>query len=259
MGKMARCKYCGAEYYSESDRCFACGQKEEAKTEHPSEPVRRWWLLVLGACTVVIGAALCIFAANEALASDQVTYWPPRQVDWAGLSVFGLFVMCVGIGITTYSLLAVDYPLWAIRKGAEPSEVRSVALVSAGLSALAFEVGYVLAALAFAITVSWEIPSLLLAWTFVAITAGVSRSPPLLFRHDGDELRPRGNRRLWGWCVVVIGLVLELFPPLLSGDQGTLIPFFTIVLGITVIVTGMGIMFGPMGRPWIPGSGTPRT
>jgi len=187
---MARCKYCGAEYFSGSDRCFACGQKEESTSENAAEPRRRWWLITVGLCAVVMGGILSVYAANEAFASDQVTHWPPERVDWAGLSVFGLLILSVGVGVAAFSLLSVDYPLWAIHGGAEPSQKRSAALVAIGLFALVFEAGYVVAALAFGLHVSWEVPSVLLAWTFVAITAGVFRSPPMLFGHD-EELPSR--------------------------------------------------------------------
>ncbi|HEX7391929.1 MAG TPA: hypothetical protein VF374_03145 [Thermoplasmata archaeon] len=256
---MAKCRFCGSEYYSDSDHCFACGQQVEPRSRNSAESSIKGKLVYTSAVLFSIGVIIACYASVRALSEEQDSPGPLGDVDWAGMSVLGTFIASVGAGLLLYSLMAVGQHLSAVHGGAEPLNRNQAALLALGISALVFEAGYIFEAAVLEFSFAWEVSLVLLSLAVVLVTAAFFWAPRPMFDVDEDREMPRNRRRLRGWSVVALGVLLELVPPMMSDRSNPIIPFFMLLFGFAVIFGGLAILMGPFERPWIPGKRSPRT
>ncbi len=252
--QMAKCRMCGSEYYSDGDRCFACGQIAEPHSRVAEDVMKRRKLAILSAIILFVGVFVALYAGARALAQNRDALAPQDGVDWSGMSIFGTFLVAVAVGTLLYSLTAVGRHLSAIHAGAEPVNRSQAALLAMGISALVFGAGYFLGATLSESSLAWEIAMALPVLATLLIAAALLWTPRAMFDVDEDKGTPMNRRRRRGWSVLALGVLSELLPPLFGDRTNPLIPFLLLMSGFAVIFAGMAILLGPFGRPWIPGS-----
>lgn len=241
-----KCPKCGSEYFSSQPTCFACSRLERQAAGKAELDWRKAITLLLGAAITALGLTL-LLKGPDIVPEDGLV----------GVVTFAVFVVSFGATIVSYSFLHRETSLREFREGMEPSN-RAVAVTTAlGLGMMVFVVTYLDAALYFEITPRlFEMLGIVLPVSILLIIAGLYRRPRFLFRTETAELSP-SRRTTVGTTLLAIGFGVQVLT-FVYGYWKSLsvlaigwIWFF--LIGPLIVILSLVVLWGPMGRPWIPG------
>jgi len=200
-----------------------------------------------------VGGALFTIGVFLALRTTDLV----PEDGWKGLASFGVFVASLGIGIVSYSLFSTQTSLKEFREGKEPSSRAAAGLAAIGFSIMVFATGYVSAAYFVGFSSKWfEVLGTLLPLSIALIVVSSLRRPRFLFRKDETEMST-STRSVVGFSILLTGFVVQIVTlcygywkspaAVLAGWV------WFLLIGPFVVILGIVILWGPMGRPWIPG------
>ncbi len=215
-----------------------------------TDPVvkRRYVLLAIGACTVVLGVAIASFGLMNVSGDDSTT-------NYQGVSVFGAFAASLGIGVIVYAAFSTQLSLWDIDPGEEPASWVPLALMAFGLMLIVFEFGYIAILLATDVptTLEAEVGFIIVCVASVSVLAGAAaRFVGRRAREESSE-PSRRMRLMAGSLALLAGVGVEITVPFVIGPMDPAVPLTAMFLGIVSVVVGLGILTGPYPRPWVPG------
>ena len=241
-----KCPKCGSEYFSSAPTCFACSRLERPVAEAEEVGLRRVIGLLLGAILIAIGNPLLLRAPNIV-----------REDVLNGFVTFCAFVISFGASIVSYSLLYSKTSLKEFREGKELSNRGAAGAAALGLGMMVFIPYYLNAAYYFELAPRlFEVLGLLLPLSILLIIAGLYRRPRFLFRAHEVELSA-SRRTTIGMSILVIGFIVQVITFVYgywkSLDVLLVGWIWFLLIGPFVVVLGIVILWGPMGRPWIPG------
>ena len=247
-----KCPKCGSEYFSSAPTCFACSRLERPVAEEEAVGLRRVIGLLLGAILIAIGNPLLLRAPNIV-----------REDVLNGFVTFCAFVISFGASIVSYSLLYSKTSLKEFREGKELSNRGAAGAAALGLGMMVFIPYYLNAAYYFELTPKlFELLGIILPLSILLIIAGLYRRPRFLFRTEQAELS--ASRRtsvgmsilVAGFGVQVVSFVYAYWMSLDALLVGWI--WWSLLIWPLVVILGIVILWGPMGRPWIPGEHRPR-
>lgn len=240
-----KCPKCGSEYHSNAPTCYACSRLERSAEGSKWTNWRGASTLSTGVVSIAVGIILVLSAA----------YLVPDG-DWKGLVVFGVFVTSLGASILSYSILYTKTSLRDLRSGKEPGSRLAAGFAATGLGMMLFIEGYLIAAYRIEFSPSFEALGLLLPLSVALIVTGSFRRPRFLFQSDEVEWGP-SRRATVGGSILATGFVIQT-ATLACGYWMSLetlqsVGWSLLLLGPFMVIAGLSILWGPMGRPWIPG------
>ena len=253
--EMAKCRYCGSEYYSTADRCYACGRSDIPSGRQHGFMLRRCSILAVGLIFLTMGLLIADFCAGRVDTTDPALL----KRDWRFLAALGMAIASAGAATMASSLFAVEIPTWKMRQGTRSPNVVASAFMYLGVMAIAFEVCL------FNWMSSLEMTTYPRTWFLVLfcvsvflILVGYIRRPIRLFL-DEDELTPHSrSRSLIGRGVLMSGVVLQTgtlaYALTVQRDAPALYVLLLLLVGLILDITGYSCL-NPQGRPWIPRGG----
>jgi hypothetical protein len=241
-----KCPKCGSEYHSSAQTCYACGRLDR--------PAKRSWYsdwrkaAAFSTAATLIAAGIILILSAYVLVPDG---------DWKGLVVFGVFVASFGASVLSYSLLYTRTTLKDLRDGREPGNRVAAGMSSIGLGMMLFAASYMNAAYRIGFTPRlFGALGLVLPLSILLIIASLYRRPRFLFRKEEVEFSSSRRTRV-GTSMLFIGFVVQVITfvywYLAESLTALLIGSIWLLIGPFMVITAVAIMWGPMGRPWIPG------
>lgn len=157
----------------------------------------------------------------------------------------------------SYSLLYSKTSLKEFREGKELSNRGAAGAAALGLGMMVFSAYYLNAAYYFEFTPRlFETLGLLLPLSILLIVAGLYRRPRFLFRTEEVELSA-SRRTTIGLSVLFIGFAVQVITFVYGYGKSLSVLLvgwiWFLLIGPFVVILGIVILWGPMGRPWIPG------
>ncbi|UCE91300.1 MAG: hypothetical protein JSV90_07775 [Methanobacteriota archaeon] len=242
-----KCPKCGSEYFSSAPTCYACSRLERPVAEEEEVSWRRAIALLLGAIFIGFGNPLLLIGPDLVPIDARI-----------GFVTFCVFVISFGAGIVSYSLLYSKTSLKEFREGKELSNRGAAGAAALGLGIMVFIPYYLNAAYYFEFTPRlFEVLGLLLPLSILLIIAGLYRRPRFLFRTQEMEL-DASRRTTIGSSILAIGFIAQM----VMFAYGSWRPsdavigawiLYMLFIGPIVVIAGIAVLWGPMGRPWIPG------
>lgn len=174
-----------------------------------------------------------------------------------GFVTFCVFIVSFGAIIVSFSFLHSKTSLKEFREGKEPSNRMAAAMSAIGLGMMVFIAGYLNAAYYFEFTPRrFEALGLLLPLSILLIVASLFKRPRFLFRTEEVEMTA-SRRTSIGMSILVTGFVVQVIT-FVYGYWKSLNVLLVgwiwfLLIGPFVVILGIVILWGPMGRPWIPG------
>jgi uncharacterized membrane protein YidH (DUF202 family) len=244
------CPKCGSEYFSTSPTCYACSELMMGQSGKRRLGIRRAATLAVGVILLSIGILLIFLVAGLV-----------HEYAETGVALFGVFLTSVGAGVVSYSLLNIETTLKQFREGSEPSNRLAAGFTAFGFCMLVCATFYVIAAYRVGFSdVPYESLGILIPVSMALIIAGLLRRPRILFKADDAEM-DRSTRTIVGLAVLLTGFIVQVFT-FVYGYLRSLevlavgwVWFF--LVGPLFVIAGIAVLWGPMGRPWIPGGYKP--
>lgn len=180
------------------------------------------------------------------------------EENWSGAVTFSAFVVSLGVGIASYSLLHVETSLKEFRNGKEPGNRAAAGLLSIGLGMMLFTESHLSAAYHIGFTPRiLETLGILLPLSILLIVAGLFRRPRFLFGSEETEWSS-SRRSTVGTAILVTGFLIQVVTFIYGYWKSLNVLMVAwvwfLLIGPLVVILGIAILWGPMGRPWIPGS-----
>ena len=242
-----KCPKCGSEYFSSAPTCYACSRLERPVAEKEKISWRRAIALLLGTTFIVIGNPL-LLRGPDLVPKDTLN----------GFVTFCVFVISFGASIVSYSLLHSKTSLKEFREGKEPGNRGAAGAAAVGTGMMVFIAYYLNVTYYFEISPRlFEVLGLLLPLSMLMIVAGLYRRPRFLFRTHEVELSA-SRRTAIGSSILAIGFIAQMvifaYGSLRQSDAiiGAWI-WYMFFVGPVIAIAGIAVLWGPMGRPWIPG------
>ena len=241
-----KCPKCGSEYFSSAPTCYACSRLEEASVDKIEVNWRRAIAILFGVILLVIGNLL-ILKGPDLVPDDQLS----------GFVNFSVFIISFGTVIVFFYFLHSKTSLKEFREGKEPSNRMAAIMLAVGLGMMVFIAYYLNAAYYFDITPRlFEALGLILPLSMLLIVVGLFRRPISLFRTEEVEMTA-SRRTIIGISTLMIGFVVQAatfaYGYWKSLDVLLVGWIWFLLIGPSVVILGIVILWGPMGRPWIPG------
>ena len=242
-----KCPKCGSEYFSSAPTCYACSRLERSVAGKGAVSWRRVLALLLGAIIVATGNAL-LLRGPDLVPKDALN----------GIVTSCVLAISFGASVVSYSLLYSKTSLKDFREGKEPSNRGAAGAAALGLGMMVFIAYYLNAAYYFDLSLRlFEVLGLLLPLSMLLIIAGLYRWPRFLFRTHEAEL-DASRRTTVGRSILAIGFIAQMviFAYGYWIQSNAVIVawiYYMFFIGPLVVIAGLAVLWGPMGRPWIPG------